>query len=347
MTVSSVGATPLTVSLYQPTVQYTLNSTVADGFFEPWYLSSRYMNNCQPTWSILDKAGQDVTDNFETYLADDGRIAVLTDPATVVPGNYRLCIDLERDGAIITEKTAVRNFTVLPATKKPSVTLKAGAPMDISFPDPQTNVTFARSNYFLNRFENYNELEDQAEFYDAKGDALQGCFRFARDEETNRWYIRPVSEVPAGSYQMKLNLILDSGSENGVVPCTVKFTVKRTPIKLKLSQSKLSLNKAVMDSAVVEVNCKTKGYTMGQPVITAPEEIITEYRDGKLYLAVNEKTAYGKLCGYGESGGESAGGGADGDDPGTGSFQCDGFRQGFRIHRCHPGQFGNCGQSQL
>ena len=286
-------ATPLTVSLYQPTVQYTLNSTVADGFFEPWYLSSRYMNNCQPTWSILDKAGQDVTDNFETYLADDGRIAVLTDPATVVPGNYRLCIDLERDGAIITEKTAVRNFTVLPATKKPSVTLKAGAPMDISFPDPQTNVTFARSNYFLNRFENYNELEDQAEFYDAKGDALQGCFRFARDEETNRWYIRPVSEVPAGSYQMKLNLILDSGSENGVVPCAVKFTVKRTPIKLKLSQSKLSLNKAVMDSAVVEVNCKTKGYTMGQPVITAPEEITTEYRDGKLYLAVNEKTAYG------------------------------------------------------
>ena len=286
-------ATPLTVSLYQPTVQYTLNSTVADGFFEPWYLSSRYMNNCQPTWSILDKAGQDVTDNFETYLADDGRIAVLTDPATVVPGNYRLCIDLERDGAIITEKTAVRNFTVLPATKKPSVTLKAGAPMDISFPDPQTDVTFSRSNYFLNRFENYNELEDQAEFYDAKGDALQGCFRFARDEETNRWYIRPVSEVPAGSYQMKLNLILDSGSENGVVPCTVKFTVKRIPIKLKLSQSKLSLNKAVMVSAVVEVNCKTKGYTMGQPVITAPEEITTEYRDGKLYLAVNEKTAYG------------------------------------------------------
>ena len=286
-------ATPLMVSLYQLTVKYTLNSTVADGFFEPWYLGSRYMNNCQLTWSILDKAGQDVTDNFETYLADDGRIAVLTDPATVVPGNYRLCIDLERDGAIITEKTAVRNFTVLPATKKPSVTLKAGAPMDISFPDPQTNVTFARSNYFLNRFENYNELEDQAEFYDAKGDALQGCFRFARDEETNRWYIRPVSEVPAGSYQMKLNLILDSGSENGVVPCTVKFTVKRTPIKLKLSQSKLSLNKAVMDSAVVEVNCKTKGYTMGQPVITAPEEITTEYRDGKLYLAVNEKTAYG------------------------------------------------------
>ena len=286
-------ATPLMVSLYQLTVKYTLNSTVADGFFEPWYLGSRYMNNCQLTWSILDKAGQDVTDNFETYLADDGRIAVLTDPATVVPGNYRLCIDLERDGAIITEKTAVRNFTVLPATKKPSVTLKAGAPMDISFPDPQTNVTFARSNYFLNRFENYNELEDQAEFYDAKGDALQGCFRFARDEETNRWYIRPVSEVPAGSYQMKLNLILDSGSENGVVPCTVKFTVKRIPIKLKLSQSKLSLNKAVMDSAVVEVNCKTKGYTMGQPVITAPEEITTEYRDGKLYLAVNEKTAYG------------------------------------------------------
>ena len=286
-------ATPLTVSLYQPTVKYTLNSTVADGFFEPWYLGSRYMNNCQPTWSILDKAGQDVKDNFETYLADDGRIAVLTDPATVVPGNYRLCIDLERDGAIITEKTAVRNFTVLPATKKPSVTLKAGAPMDISFPDPQTDVTFSRSNYFLNRFENYNELEDQAKFYDAKGNALQGCFQFARDEETNRWYIRPVSEVPAGSYQMKLNLILDSDSENGEVPCTVKFTVKRTPIKLKLSQSKLSLNKVVMDSAVVEVNCKTKGYTMGQPVITAPEEITTEYRDGKLYLAVNEKTAYG------------------------------------------------------
>ncbi len=286
-------ATPLTVSLYQPTVKYTLNSTVADGFFEPWYLGSRYMNNCQPTWSILDKAGQNVTGNFETYLADDGRIAVLTDPATVVPGNYRLCIDLERDGAIITEKTAVRNFTVLPATKKPSVALKAGAPMDISFPDPQTDVTFSRSNYFLNRFENYNELEDQAEFYDAKGNALQGCFQFARDEETNRWYIRPVSEVPAGSYQMKLNLILDSDSENGVVLCTVKFTVKRTPIKLKLSQSKLSLNKAVMDSAVVDVNCKTKGYTMGQPVITAPEEITAEYREGKLYLAVNEKTAYG------------------------------------------------------
>ena len=286
-------AEPLTVRLYQPTVKYTLNSAVADGFFEPWYLGPQYVNNCQPIWSILDKSGQDVTANFETYWADDGRIAVLTDPKTAVPGNYRLCVDLERDGAVITEKTAVRNFTVLSATKKPGVTLKAGAPMDVSFPDAQTDVTFVRSNYFLNRFENYNELSDQARFYDAKGAEVQGRFEFAQNEETNQWYIRPVSEVPAGSYQMQLDLILDSDSASGVVPCTVKFTVKRTPIKLKLSQSKLSLNKAVMDSAVVDVTCQTKGYFLGQPVITAPAEITAEYRDGKLYLAVNDRTAYG------------------------------------------------------
>ena len=286
-------AEPLTVRLYQPTVKYTLSSAVADGFFEPWYLGPQYVNNCQPTWSILDKSGQDVTANFETYWADDGRIAVLTNPKTAVPGNYRLCVDLERDGAIVTEKTAVRNFTVLSATKKPVVTLKAGVPMDVSFPDAQTDVTFARSNYFLNRFENYNELGDQAKFYDAKGAEVQGWFEFARNEETNQWCIRPVSEVPAGSYQMQLDLVLDSDSESGVVPCIVKFTVKRTPIKLKLSQSKLSLNKAVMDSAVVDVTCQTKGYSMAQPVVTAPAEITAEYRDGKLYLAVNDQTAYG------------------------------------------------------
>lgn len=284
---------PLTVRLYQSKVKYTLSSAVADGFFEPWYLGPQYVNNCQPTWSILDKSGRDVTDNFETCWADDGRIAVLTDPETAVPGNYRLCVDLERDGEIITEKTAVRNFTVLPATKKPGVTLKAGTAMDVSFPDPKTGVTFTRSNYFLNRFENSNELGTQAKFYNAKGAEVQGWFEFTKEAETNQWYIRPVSEVAAGSYQMKLNLILDSDSESGVVPCTVKFTVKRTPVKLKLSQSKLSLNKAVADSAVVDVTCRTKGYSLEQPMITAPEGITAEYRDGKLYLAVNDQTAYG------------------------------------------------------
>lgn len=99
---------------------------------------------------------------------------------------------------------------------------------------------------------------------------------------------------PNLTYVLELGCIL---SDDTSVFCEVKLPIKRTPVKLKLSKTSLTLNKTVLDTAALDLTCLTKGYDLQNVVLpdaytgaNAPLDI--GFADGKLTVAVNDKTQY-------------------------------------------------------
>jgi len=105
------------------------------------------------------------------------------------------------------------------------------------------------------------------------------------------------------------------GFKAGKIKLTVVFggtekdltlTVKTQTVKLKLSATKVTLNKKLDNSAVIDVTPVTKGYELKNDavVVTAPAQVIAQYADGKLNVKLNqvdnpettenEAAAYGK-----------------------------------------------------
>lgn len=298
--------TPLVIQTYLTSVK--LNSTIEDGFFVDWWLQYQYLNleNYELTLDIIDRWGNSVlytdTPMFNTYIWD-GRPAVMAKPGVVEPGTYKLCLSLlnTKTNEIQTEKSAVISITVLPESKKPGVSalIKGGA-IDLAFPSPQTYVDLAFSNFFLGRVEAFNYI-----ITDAKGEDMTNRFQLEYEDSVCMRALRPVVEVPTGTYTLTATVTMDSNRPGiSTVQCSTKFTVKRTPIKLKLSKTSLSLNKALKngDAAVVDVTCLTKGYDLIQPKISlmdssgkvsAEGQLTLDYSNGKLTVTTNGSTRYG------------------------------------------------------
>lgn len=82
---------------------------------------------------------------------------------------------------------------------------------------------------------------------------------------------------------------------------TINLKVKRTAVKLKLSASKLTLNKLTGDSGSIDVTCTTKGYAFTEPVCqvndkygnNAAGKLDIIYKGGKLTVSTKASTAYG------------------------------------------------------
>ena len=81
----------------------------------------------------------------------------------------------------------------------------------------------------------------------------------------------------------------------GTVTTTLKLTVKTENVKLKLSASKVTLNKTLGDTASVSVTWTTKGFDVTAPVLTFDaEKLDVRYANGKLTVALKEAAEYGK-----------------------------------------------------
>ena len=82
------------------------------------------------------------------------------------------------------------------------------------------------------------------------------------------------------------------------ISAAAKVTVKRSVLKLKLSATKLILNKLTGDQGTVTVSSTVKGHDLTDPVITMDEStygrLIVDYFNGKLTVATNDATQYGK-----------------------------------------------------
>ena len=127
---------------------------------------------------------------------------------------------------------------------------------------------------------------------------VSNAFEVVRDGNVLK--IRSIDETinTSNTYAFKLKLILEDGNS---VENTVSLKVKRTAIKLKLSTTKLTLNKLIGDKAAVDVTCTTKGYNFTEPSIelkdsknnSAAGQLDISYNNGKLNIATNDATAYG------------------------------------------------------
>ena len=291
---------PLAVHTYLTSAKLSLNSTIEDGFFVPWYVGPQYVDlqKYELTWDLLDKWGNSVKDTFSTRLMEDGRLAVLTTERTE-PGTYELYLDLcnKETKARKTEESTVLKITVLPKSAKAGASIKALDVIDFTFPNPQTRISLSFKNFFLGRVVDlkYTVINGKEDVTDQ--------FSMAYDDSIYSWVLTPKGEVPTGSYTLNLSVAMDERNPTvTTAECSAKFTVKRTPVKLKLSQTSLSLNKAIGDTAAVTVSCTTKGCDWTKPVISLMDStgktsaegcLDLTYSNGCLTVGTNDATQYG------------------------------------------------------
>ena len=247
-----------------------------------------------------DSAAVTVTADPVDYDLSD--LAVLDCPGDLtaeVSGNRIMIRTGENAEAGKTHKLTITaggsetTLTVKTIGKTPAVTLKAKGNLDLSFPAQEAVVTPAFKNYSGS----FELVEVSAE--DAKKNPVTG---FHAVQEENTIAVTCDAQTATGSYTLTLGLKLDDGK---TYPASVKVTVKRTAVKLKLSASKLTLNKAVNDVASVAVSCTTKGYAFSGPEQEllelknkagqdAAEELTVTCEKGRLTVSVNEKTKFGE-----------------------------------------------------
>ena len=122
---------------------------------------------------------------------------------------------------------------------------------------------------------------------------------FSAAVENGRIYVSCTEDAPTGSCTLRLKLRLADG---GTMENTARVTVKRIPLKLKLSKTKVTLNKAISDRVSVAVTSATKGFLLDTPQwqlldgkgkTTAEGALDVSWADGMLTIAVNDQTAFG------------------------------------------------------
>ena len=242
---------------------------------------------------LKDADGNDVTDILDISAEKDQITVAVNENTPAKAASYKLYV---RDAG--TE--AVMTISVI--TKTPSVTYKAAGAMDLTFPEETVRITPTFKNYSGDF-----DVKLESVINSKKKDMTQQ-FTAEVSEDGKAALISCKPDTAVGTYTVKLTMILGN---NCSVSSTVKVTVKRTAVKLKLSASEISLNKSLMDLengadvAQVSVSCATANYTMkqlnmelrdgkGKKVLTDGEEKLqVTFADGKLTIALGSKAAYG------------------------------------------------------
>lgn len=234
---------------------------------------------------LTDKNGNDRNGELNAYYAN-GKLRIEANDDTEA-GTYKLTF---KSG------NASATMTVNVIDKEPTVSLKAKGTMDLSFPGSEVAVTPSFKNYTGGTF----TLKDDYTITEMKGkkvlnEDVSGSFRVEQGSSAILVTCTDDSVNTGSTYILNLELELPNGTE---VPGSISLKVKRTAVKLKLSSSKLSLNKSIEDAAEVTVTCTTRGYAFTEPLYkmadsTKAEELSLGYANGKLTVAVNDKTKFG------------------------------------------------------
>ncbi|MBQ4504291.1 MAG: hypothetical protein II983_01350, partial [Firmicutes bacterium] len=215
------------------------------------------------------------TGELEAFY-DNGMLIVTTTAKTPDKGTYKVYIKTPGCKEVAT--------TVKVVNTEPSVAYKA-ATLDLNFPEQVVAVVPTFKNYSgdfkIESMHAQNAKKLYVDFFQVTKDGkniLVTC-----DEDT-----------PTGSYNLDVELKLDDGQTiNG----TAKVSVKRTAVKLKLSSTKVSLNKELPDQAVVEVSCTTKNYKfdLSDAVLTYDDKVLDIVTVGNaLIIKLKDGAEYGK-----------------------------------------------------
>lgn len=201
---------------------------------------------------------------------ENGILTVETTEKTIADTTYKLSVSAGGSAAVVLSVKTVK--------KDPTVSFKASGSLDLSFPDNTVNVNPTFKNY-------------SGGFAFAETETEQ----FTLKQDGNAISVQCKEGTNTGTYIQELTLTLGDGTP---IKNTVKLTVKRTAVKLKLSSTKLSLNSAISDKASVTVICTTKGYDCKEPIVTVMDKsgknpsdgLKAEYNDGGLTVSVNGNT---------------------------------------------------------
>ena len=229
----------------------------------------------------------DKTESGElAFRFENGELLIQTTPNTPETATYKLYVK-SGDSKEVTATVKVISGTA-------SVSFSASGSMDLSFPKQTATLMPTFKNY-KGEITGYtctiSELKSGKvvnEKFDVKFDGTAFNIRCI-DDETDL----------SSTYKVALTLKLNDGS---TIDNYKNLKVKRTAVKLKLSTSKLTLNKLIGDEGSIAVSCATKGYAFTKPIVKqvtdkykqpAENQLNIRYADGRLYIATNEDTVYG------------------------------------------------------
>lgn len=274
-----VSAKAVTLSAKPGTV--TLNSVVGDSAVIPLTASPVDYQITAPTFRLTDSSG--AATNQLDFVYSGGTVTIKTNASTRPGATYKLYVAAPGSKeAVITIKTLSEK------NSKPTLSAKVTGAIDLSFPESYAAVVPSFRNYSsgLCKLESWTVTESKGKTN--LGDAT-GSFEL--DYRSGQYRLLANGDLTAGNtYMLTMTFSLADGS---TYSCSVKIPVKRTPVKLKLSKTTLSLNKSVEDMVYLGLQCLTKNYDLKAPLISKPENLFVNYRDGRLFVAVNEKTEYG------------------------------------------------------
>ena len=181
---------------------------------------------------------------------------------------------------------------------KPTVKWKSVYDLDLSFPENEM--------YLLPQFKNFNVGSIESIAYhitESKGKTVydEDVQAFAVEDGILACCIEiqdPSAINVKNTYTLYLTLTLADGS---TLESSVKLPVKQTNVSLKLSASKLTLNRDILDKASVAVTCATKGYDFTRPVWQLTDskgnnvtgQLNISWNDCRLTVATTEATPYG------------------------------------------------------
>ena len=282
---------PLTLKVEQVPVKLklsdtsvTLNTQVEDAVIvELTATPADYMIS-DVKLTLTDRNGNPVAENFDGLFYDidseNNIIVVGTTETTVANELYYLYVMAGSNRVRMTIKTT---------GKDPSMSLSAKGTIDLSFPETSAQI--------IATLKDCNMIVPDAislVITDKSGNDVTESFVF--DEYPNSYEIFAGDDVEIGTYTAEIKAVLNEGDEDEMELVKTKtFTVKRTSVKVKLSTSKVTLNKKLGDVASVGVTCTTKGYAFEEPALTYDDtKLDIQYVDGMLMIGLKEGAEFGK-----------------------------------------------------
>ena len=240
----------------------------------------------------LDLAKVTVTNPSEALevspVNENGEFTVTVKQGSASKASYTLMVQAP------TGKAAKLTVKTLAAGQKVTMSLKAAGSIDLTFPEKGVALQPKYRNY-AGELENVvytlalkqGKVTLDAAFDDYLTIGEDGLIRWNGTgslESGNVCLITMTGELPNGTMLFS----------------TAQVRVTQTPVILRLSKARLSLNKRLEEKTQVMVTTSTRGYTLGDVELlvtdnkNVPSDGLTAaYENGLLTLSVNEKTVYG------------------------------------------------------
>lgn len=298
-----------TVSITAKPSTVTLNSVVGDSAAIPLTASPADYQIGGVNIRLAGSRGEAIAQDLLAYEYGNGFVIVRTVKGKTQPNTtYKLYVSTKD-----TAKETVLTVKTLADTEKmkPTVSAKVSGSIDLSFPESCAVVTPVFKNYASGAVKGVNWTVTESKGKTLVGDAT-AKFNFTPIPEKNQLQLSAKDGlVPGNTYLLSLTYTL---ADDSTCSCSAKITVKRTPVKLKLSKTSLSLNRKIGDTAVVDVTCLTRGYDFTNPVaalippnskdgqsidLSQPgtqEPLTVSWSDGKLTVTANSTAEAGKTC---------------------------------------------------